>query len=78
VRLPIKCGATGRDDARRDAIGITMEFQFGTNWSTYSRFVGDIFGSPLAAEGVFAFFLESGFMGVLILGRNCVSKLSSS
>jgi cytochrome d ubiquinol oxidase subunit I len=56
------------------ATGITLEFQFGTNWSTYSRFVGDIFGSPLAAEGVFAFFLESGFMGVLILGRNRVSK----
>lgn len=56
------------------ASGITLEFQFGTNWSTYSRFVGDIFGSPLAAEGVFAFFLESTFMGVLILGRNRVSK----
>lgn len=56
------------------ATGITLEFQFGTNWSTYSRFVGDIFGSPLAAEGVFAFFLESGFLGVLILGRNRVSK----
>lgn len=56
------------------ATGITMEFQFGTNWSTYSRFVGDIFGSPLAAEGIFAFFLESVFMGVLILGRKRVSK----
>ncbi|HET9233410.1 MAG TPA: cytochrome ubiquinol oxidase subunit I, partial [Candidatus Eisenbacteria bacterium] len=39
--------------------GIPMEFQFGTNWATYSRFVGDIFGAPLAAEGVLAFFLES-------------------
>ncbi len=38
-----------------------MEFEFGTNWATYSRFVGDIFGSALAAEGIFAFFLESGF-----------------
>lgn len=56
------------------ASGIAMEFQFGTNWSTYSRFVGDIFGSPLAAEGVFAFFLESTFIAVLILGRNRVSK----
>ncbi len=56
------------------ASGITMEFQFGTNWSTYSRFVGDIFGSPLAAEGVFAFFLESTFLGVLILGRRRVSR----
>jgi cytochrome d ubiquinol oxidase subunit I len=56
------------------ATGIALEFQFGTNWSTYSRFVGDIFGSPLAAEGIFAFFLESAFIGVLILGRNRVSK----
>lgn len=40
--------------------GIVMEFQFGTNWATYSRFVGDVFGSALAAEGIFAFFLESG------------------
>ena len=39
-----------------------MEFQFGTNWATYSRFVGDVFGSALAAEGIFAFFLESGFL----------------
>lgn len=56
------------------ATGITMEFQFGTNWSTYSRFVGDIFGAPLAAEGIFAFFLESIFIGVLILGRGRISK----
>ena len=56
------------------ATGITMEFQFGANWSTYSRYVGDIFGSPLAAEGVFTFFLESTFMGVMIFGRNRVSK----
>lgn len=56
------------------ATGITMEFQFGTNWSTYSRFVGDIFGAPLAAEGVFSFFLESTFMGILIFGRKRVSK----
>jgi len=50
------------------ATGIVMEFQFGTNWSTYSRFVGDVFGSALAAEGVFAFFLESGFLAVLLFG----------
>ncbi|HHS97875.1 MAG TPA: cytochrome ubiquinol oxidase subunit I [Chloroflexi bacterium] len=56
------------------ATGITLEFQFGTNWAAYSRFVGDIFGAPLAAEGVFAFFLESTFMGVLIFGRNRVSR----
>lgn len=52
------------------ASGITMEFQFGTNWSRYSRFVGDIFGAPLAAEGVFAFFLESSFLAVLVYGWN--------
>lgn len=56
------------------ATGITMEFQFGTNWSKYSRFVGDIFGAPLAAEGVFAFFLESTFMGLLLFGRDRISK----
>ncbi|MFH2129069.1 MAG: cytochrome ubiquinol oxidase subunit I [bacterium] len=56
------------------ATGIVMEFQFGTNWERYSRFVGDIFGAPLAAEGVFAFFLESTFLGVLIFGKNKVSK----
>src|SRR5512133_2796337 len=39
------------------ATGIVLEFEFGTNWATYSRFVGDVFGSPLAAEGIFAFFL---------------------
>lgn len=56
------------------ATGIVMEFQFGTNWSRYSRFVGDVFGSPLAAEGLFAFFLESGFLGILLFGWNRVSK----
>ena len=56
------------------ATGITMEFAFGTNWATYSRFVGDIFGAPLAAEGLFAFFLESTFLGVLLFGRERVSK----
>jgi cytochrome d ubiquinol oxidase subunit I len=55
------------------ASGIVMEFQFGTNWSTYSRFVGDIFGSALAAEGIFAFFLESGFLAVLVFGWDKVS-----
>lgn len=56
------------------ATGIVMEFQFGTNWSTYSRFVGDVFGSALAAEGIFAFFLESGFLAVLLFGWDKVSK----
>ncbi len=55
------------------ASGIVMEFEFGTNWATYSRFVGDVFGSALAAEGIFAFFLESGFLAVLVFGWNKVS-----
>jgi cytochrome bd ubiquinol oxidase subunit I len=54
------------------ATGIVMEFEFGTNWATYSRYVGDVFGSALAAEGVFAFFLESGFLAVVIFGWNRV------
>jgi cytochrome d ubiquinol oxidase subunit I len=56
------------------ATGIAMEFAFGTNWATYSRFVGDIFGAPLAAEGLFAFFLESTFLAVLLFGRERVSR----
>ncbi len=56
------------------ATGIVLEFSFGTNWSTYSRLVGDIFGAPLAAEGIIAFFLESVFLGVLLFGRSRVSK----
>lgn len=55
------------------ASGIVMEFQFGTNWAAYSRFVGDVFGSALAAEGIFAFFLESGFLAVLVFGWDKVS-----
>src|SRR3989339_233053 len=56
------------------ATGITMEFQFGTNWAQYSKFVGDIFGAPLAAEGIFAFFLESCFISILIYGEKRVSS----
>ena len=56
------------------ATGITMEFQFGTNWADYSRFVGDIFGAPLAAEGILAFFLESTFVGVLLFGWRRLSQ----
>ncbi len=56
------------------ATGIIMEFEFGTNWAAYSRYVGDIFGSALAAEGIFAFALESGFLGVLLFGWNRVSR----
>jgi cytochrome d ubiquinol oxidase subunit I len=55
------------------ATGIVMEFQFGTNWAGYARHVGDIFGSALAAEGIFAFFLESGFLAVLVFGWDRVS-----
>ncbi len=55
------------------ATGIVMEFEFGTNWATYSKYVGDIFGSALAAEGIFAFALESGFLGILLFGWNRVS-----
>lgn len=54
--------------------GITMEFAFGANWADYSRFVGAVFGAPLAAEALLAFFLESVFLGILIFGRNKVSR----
>lgn len=54
------------------ATGIVMEFEFGTNWAAYSRYVGDVFGSALAAEGIFAFALESGFLGLLLFGWNKV------
>jgi cytochrome d ubiquinol oxidase subunit I len=56
------------------ATGIVMEFEFGTNWATYSRFVGDVFGSALAAEGIFAFFLESGFLAILLFGWDKVGR----
>lgn len=58
------------------ASGIVMEFEFGTNWATYSRYVGDVFGSPLAAEGIFAFFLESGFLAILVFGWNKVGPIT--
>ena len=54
--------------------GIVMEFEFGTNWSRFSGFVGDILGAPLAAEGILAFFLESAFVGLILFGRNRVSS----
>ncbi len=50
------------------ATGIVLEFEFGTNWERYSRYVGDVFGSALAAEGIFAFFLESGFLAIVLFG----------
>lgn len=56
------------------ATGITMEFQFGTNWAYYSHYVGDIFGVPLAIEGLMAFFLESTFVGLFIFGWDRLSK----
>ncbi|MDX9952020.1 MAG: cytochrome ubiquinol oxidase subunit I [Methylophilaceae bacterium] len=54
--------------------GITLEFQFGTNWAYYSHYVGDIFGAPLAIEGLMAFFLESTFVGLFFFGWNRLSK----
>ncbi|WP_457551518.1 cytochrome ubiquinol oxidase subunit I [Desulfobacula sp.] len=56
------------------ATGIILEFEFGTNWSNYSWIVGDIFGAPLAIEGIFAFFLEATFFAVMFFGWNRVSK----
>ncbi len=56
------------------ATGIILEFEFGTNWSNYSHFVGDIFGAPLAIEGIMAFFLESTFIAVMFFGWNKVSR----
>src|SRR6476659_3678868 len=52
------------------ATGVVQEFEFGMNWSAYSRFVGNVFGSLLAAEGIFAFFLEGGFLGLMLFGGN--------
>ncbi|MBV5266845.1 cytochrome ubiquinol oxidase subunit I [Pinisolibacter aquiterrae] len=54
--------------------GLTMEFEFGTNWSYYSHYVGDVFGAPLAIEGLMAFFLESTFIGLFFLGWDKLSK----
>ena len=54
--------------------GIVQEFQFGMNWSSYSRFVGDVFGAPLAMEGLAAFFLESTFLGLWIFGWDRLPK----
>ncbi|WP_417497515.1 cytochrome ubiquinol oxidase subunit I [Maricaulis sp.] len=56
------------------ATGITMEFQFGTNWSYYSHYVGDIFGAPLAIEGLMAFFLEATFVGLMFFGWDKLSR----
>ena len=56
------------------ASGIVMEFQFGTNWSRYSTYVGDVFGAPLAAEAILAFFLESSFLGLLLFGGNRIGS----
>lgn len=56
------------------ATGVVLEFEFGTNWARYSRYVGDIFGSPLAAEAIFAFFMESCFLGIVLFGKRVVSR----
>ncbi|MBK5933551.1 cytochrome bd-I ubiquinol oxidase subunit 1 apoprotein [Rhodovulum imhoffii] len=58
------------------ATGITMEFQFGMNWSYYSHYVGDIFGAPLAIEGLMAFFLEATFVGLMFFGWDRMSKVT--
>ncbi|WP_420138402.1 cytochrome ubiquinol oxidase subunit I [Sphingomonas sp.] len=58
------------------ATGLTMEFQFGTNWSYFSHYVGDIFGAPLAIEGLMAFFLEATFVGLMFFGWNRMSKVA--
>ena len=65
----------GINFAMGDATGITMEFQFGTNWAYYSHYVGDIFGVPLAIEGLMAFFLEGTFIGLFFLGWDKLSRL---
>ena len=57
------------------ATGIVMEFQFGMNWSYYSHYVGDIFGAPLAIEGLMAFFLEATFVGLFFFGWDRLSKV---
>ena len=57
------------------ATGITMEFQFGTNWAYYSHYVGDIFGAPLAIEGLMAFFLEATFVGLFFFGWDKLSRV---
>src|SRR5476649_1406799 len=57
------------------ATGITLEFQFGTNWAYYSHYVGDIFGTPLAIEGLMAFFLEATFVGLFFFGWDKLSKV---
>src|ERR1700731_566783 len=57
------------------ATGITMEFQFGTNWAYYSHYVGDIFGAPLAIEGLMAVFLESTFVGLFFFGWEKLTRL---
>lgn len=67
-------GIFGLNFAIGVATGIPMEFQFGTNWAQYSRYVGDVFGSALAAEGIFAFFLESGFLAIVLFGWDRVSR----
>ncbi|MEG1065790.1 cytochrome ubiquinol oxidase subunit I, partial [Comamonas sp.] len=57
------------------ATGVVMEFQFGMNWSYYSHYVGDIFGAPLAIEGLMAFFLEATFVGLFFFGWDRLSKV---
>ncbi len=67
-------GVFGINFAIGVATGIILEFEFGTNWSNYSWFVGDIFGAPLAIEGIMAFFMESTFIAIMFFGWNKVSQ----
>ena len=57
------------------ATGLTMEFEFGTNWAYYAHYVGDIFGAPLAIEGLMAFFLEATFIGLFFFGWNRLTRV---
>src|SRR5689334_24600815 len=75
ARVVLKKGK-GINFAMGVATGITMEFQFGTNWAYYSHYVGDIFGAPLAIEGLMAFFLESTFVGLFFFGWERLSKVA--
>jgi hypothetical protein len=71
---PILDEALRHQLCHRGSTGIILEFEFGTNWSNYSWFVGDIFGAPLAIEGILAFFMEATFIAIMFFGWNKVSK----
>lgn len=74
ARNPLLAKLFGVNFAMGVATGIILEFEFGTNWSNYSWFVGDVFGAPLAIEGILAFFMESTFVAVMFFGWDKVSR----